>query len=223
MLARTGLLEAKECDPGLEEAVKSIIHAAPRTEIKELQQTRQLLVEKYGKEFALQAMENSDEKVAERVLKKLRVEPPDSELVTLYLKEIARAYGVRWPKGEETTDGNSEDDDEPSSGQAIKSLEEPLTTEELSKATPPRDLGPKSPVSVAPPSPSTDNLSPRIKLPGPPDLKPSAKMSAKKKETPSTEAQPNAKNADSGGKKDVVGGKIPDVDELAKRFAALKR
>lgn len=47
--------------------MKSIIYAAPRSEIKELQQVRQLLVEKYGKEFALAAIENSDGKVAERV------------------------------------------------------------------------------------------------------------------------------------------------------------
>lgn len=223
LLARTGLLEGKDCDAGLEEAVKSIIHAAPRTDVKELQQTRQLLVEKYGKEFALKAMENSDGKVAERVLKKLEVKPPDPELVTLYLKEIARTYGVNWPKGETALDGTSDDDDdEPSAGQAIQNLEEPLTTEELAKATPPRDLGPKSPVSVAPPSPSTDNISPRVKLPGPPDLKPSAKMAGVKKQTPSsTESKSNAESVSK--KTNVVGGKIPDVDELARRFAALKK
>lgn len=225
LLARTGLMEAKECDPGLEEAIKSLIYAAPRTEVKELQQARALLVEKYGKDFALQAIENSDGKVAERVLKKLRVEPPDPELVTLYLKEIARTYGVSWPKGDATADEqNDEDDESPSGGQAVKNLEEPLTTDELSKATPPRDLGPRSPVSVAPPSPSTDNLNPRVRLPGPPELKPGAKMSGLKKQTPGTDAQSTAKDGDTGAaKKDVVGGKIPNVDELAKRFAALKR
>ena len=217
-------MEAKECDPGLEEAVKSIIHAAPRTEIKELQQARQLLVEKYGKEFALEAVENSDGKVAERVLKKLRVEPPDPELVTMYLTEIARTYGVNWPKRPDPVDEqDDEDDDNPSGGQAVKNLEEPLTTEELCKATPPRDLGPRSPVSVAPPSPSTDNLNPRVRLPGPPELKPGAKMSGLKKQTPGTDAQSTGTDGGAGPKKDVVGGKIPDVDELAKRFAALKR
>ena len=45
LLARAGLLEAKECDPGLEEAVKSLLYAAPRTEIKELHTVRQLLAE----------------------------------------------------------------------------------------------------------------------------------------------------------------------------------
>lgn len=227
LLARTGLLEAKECDPGLEEAIKSIIYAAPRTDVKELQQARQLLVEKYGKEFAMEAIENSDGKVAERVSKKLRVEPPDQELVTLYLKEIARTYGVAWPKNHDsvTETGNSgdENDVDPSGGQAVRSLEEPLTTDELSKATPPRDLGPKSPVSVAPPSPSTDNLNPRLRLPGPPELKPIAKMSGLKSQSAGTEARNPVKNNDFGGKKAVIGGKIPNVDELAKRFAALKR
>lgn len=224
LLARTGLLEAKECDPGLEEAVKSIIYAAPRTDVKELQQTRQLLVEKYGKDFALQAIENSDGKVAERVVKKLKVEPPDPELVTLYLKEIARTYGVNWPRHERSSSANGEDDsDEPSGGQAVQTLEEPLTTQELSKATPPRDLGPKSPVSVAPPSPSIDNLSPKIRLPAPPELKPSAKMVGSKKQTSSTDALSSSKDIETGAKKCAVGGKIPDVDELAKRFAALKR
>lgn len=223
LLARVGLLEAKECDPGLEEAVKSIIYAAPRTDIKELQQARQLLVEKYGKDFALVAMENSDGKVAERVVKKLRVEPPDQELVTAYLTEIAMTYGVNWPKKGRTMEEGDEDDDSPSGGQAMKSLEQPLSTEELSRATPPRDLGPKSPVSIAPPSPSTDNISPRLRLPGPPELKPSAKMSGLRKQTSGTGTTANPPNDRPGGKNDIVGGKIPDVDELAKRFANLKK
>ena len=218
LLARTGLMEAKDCDPGLEEAIKSIIYAAPRTEIKELHQVRQLLVEKYGKEFAMDGMDNKDGKVAERVLKKLRVEPPEPDLVTLYLKEIARTYGVAWPREEiQAKDGGQDDDDEPSDGQRVRALEEPLTTDELSKATPPRDLGPKSPVSVAPPNPSSDNISPRVKLPGPPELKPSAKMTATKKQTTSPSS------ASGSTDKDGPGGKIPDVDDLQKRFAALKR
>ena len=216
-------MEAKECDPGLEEAIKSIIYAAPRTDIKELQQARALLMEKYGKEFALEGVENSDGKVAERILKKLKVEPPDQELVTLYLKEIARTYGIAWPKKEQIDDDTDDDEDSPSGGQTTKQLEEPLTTDELSKATPPRDLGPKSPVSVAPPSPSTDNLSPRIRLPGPPELKPGAKMSGLKNQTANSKPKKNAANSDSESKKNAVGGKIPDVDELAKRFAALKK
>jgi vacuolar protein sorting-associated protein IST1 len=98
--ARAGLLEAKECDPGLEEAVKSIMYAAPRVEgVKELSMVRQLLAEKYGKEFTLEAVENSDGKVSQRVLDRTKVEPPAKELVEAYLSAIADAYGIDWPPG----------------------------------------------------------------------------------------------------------------------------
>ncbi|KAI5241757.1 DUF292-domain-containing protein [Aureobasidium subglaciale] len=214
LLARAGLLEAIECDGGLEEAVKSIIFAAPRTDVKELHNVRTLLAEKFGKEFVLEATENRDEKVAKRVVDRLRVEPPKAELVEAYLSTIADAYNIDWPKGRlaareaaaNQDDDDDDDDDNPSGGQKVPALEAPDGTEPLVAATPPRSLGMKSPVSVVPPSPSTDNVSPRIKLPGPPDLKPSAKMV-------------KANKPDTTG----PGGKIPDVNELAARFAQLKR
>lgn len=225
LIARAGLLEAKECDAGLEEAVKSIMFAAPKIEgVKELSLVRSLLGEKYGKEFTLQAMENSEGKIPGRVADRLKVEPPSRELVDAYLSTIAEAYNVDWPPGtkakreaEEEGAGEDEDEDEddnPSGGQKVKALEEPLSTEELHKATPPRDLGPRSPVSVAPPSPSTDNVRPKVNMSGPPELKPNKKMSDAGKKKESNGEQ----KADAG-----PGGKIPDVDELAKRFAQLKR
>lgn len=195
------------------------------------------MVEKYGKEFALEAIENRDGKVAERVLKKLRVEPPAGELVTLYLREIATTYGVNWPRDEKSPPseyGDDEDEGGEGGGQkaksaAVGSLEEPLTTEELSRAIPPRDFGgPKSPVSIAPPSPSTDNVQPRVKVPGssapPLHLKPNVKMNAwKKQDEGGTSSKTAADFATPSPSHSAVGGKIPDVDELAKRFAALKR
>lgn len=226
LLARVGLMEPKECDPGLEEAVKSLIYSAPRTEIKELQQCRQLLVEKYGKEFSLVAMENKDGKVPDRVLRKLRVEPPGTELVESYLKAIAAAYDVRYGEEEEeqapeTTGRSSQDDDDDSqpgsTGQKHKALEEPLQSNELSKMTPPRELGPKSPVSVAPPSPSTDNANPKVRLPGPPELKPTAKM---KKQG---EAVDKSSATNGAAAKARVDGDVPDVNDLEARFKMLKR
>lgn len=223
LLARTGLMETSVCDPGLEEAVKSLIYAAPRTDIKELQQVRALLCEKYGKEFAIQAMENSDERVSEKVLKKLSVTPPAQELVNGYLEEIARTYGVDWPKKPKEEFGqppefvDDDDDENPSGGLAQKNLEAPLVAdgradeerEELSKATPPRNFGPSSPLRVNPPSPSTDNLHPRVR--GALDLKPTKKMQTLALSKPGIQS------------KGPVGGTIPDVDELAARFAALKK
>lgn len=162
---------------------------------------RAFLVEKFGKEVALASMEG--EGVAERVVKKLKVETPSEELVNAYLTEIARFYGV--PFGE-TKQADDDDDDEPSGGVAEEADgEKDDEREELVKATPPKQLGPQSPLRVVPPSPSTDNVAPRLKLPG----SAAAKISA-------SEAKKPAKKEDGLGK-------IPDVDELAKRFAQLKR
>lgn len=215
--ARAGLLEAKECDPGLEEAVKSIMYAAPRVEgVKELGIVRQLLAEKYGKEFTLEAVENTDNKVSQRVLDRTKVEPPPKDLVEAYLSAIADAYGIDWPPGTfakrqaeaEAAEEEDDDEDDGEGGSKERPLEAPLAAEDLSKATPPRDMGPKSPVSVMPPSPSTDNVRPKIS--GAPELKPPKKM------------QDASKKA-GAGKSEGPGGKIPDVDELTKRFAQLKR
>lgn len=208
----TNFCHNRECDPGLEEAVKSLIYAAPRSDIKELHQVRQLLVEKFGKEFALSAIDNTDGKVSERVLKKLRVEPPEERLVTLYLKEIARTYGIPFmvtPPGSPPPE-DADDDDDPSTGLRERRLEMPLPAvpkaEELAKATPPKTL--RSPINVAPPSPSTENVHPTIKLPAPPKFN-APKAVPAPKPAPKAAAPPQAR--------------FTDDDELAKRFAALKR
>lgn len=223
-------------DPALEEAVRSLIYAAPRTEVKELHAARALLVEKFGKEVAVASMEG--EGVAERVVAKLRVETPKRELVDAYLTEIARFYGVPFgevkveEEEEEEDDEKGDSDDEPSGGikeREGRQLEPPLEaepgkkkakprrsveeeeTEELVKATPPKTLGPTSPLRITPPSPSTDNVAPKLKLPG----------------VPGDIAAPAAKGRIGETKKakkdEGPGSKIPDVDELARRFAELKR
>jgi hypothetical protein len=160
---------------------------------------RALLVEKFGKEVALASMEG--EGVAERVVKKLKVETPSTELVDAYLTEIARFYGVPFGETKTATD-DEDDDDEPSGGIAEEDDKKEDEREELVKATPPRKMGPQSPLRVVPPSPSSDNVAPKLKLPGTAAAK-IAKTEPKKRE-------------------DGLG-KIPDVDELAKRFAQLKR
>lgn len=225
LLARAALLESSTCDPGLEESVKSIIYAAPRTEIKELQQVRLLLVEKFGKEFTLAAMENSDGAVSEKVVKKLSVTPPKPELVQGYLEEIAKAYGVDWPKGtrelgpppelvdeEPIVDGGDGDTDG-GQARAIPGTDLPAGSkaaqerEDLSRATPPRTLGLSNPLHVNPSSPSTENPRPRVTL-NSMELKPNKRM------VESGISKPREDKKDAG---------IPDLNELAARFAALKR
>ncbi|KAG9193570.1 DUF292-like protein [Alternaria panax] len=233
LLARSQLLESQVSssnttsaststllDPALEEAVRSIIYAAPRTEIKELHTVRALLVDKFGKDVAVASMEG--EGVAERVAKKLKVETPKEELVEAYMTEIARFYGVPYGTAKSEDEEDDDDDDEPSGGVPEKAeLEDPISTdaadpstskkaeerEALAKASTPKKLGPQSPLRVVPPSPSTDNVAPRLKLPG------SAAAKIAKSES----------NTKKPAKKEDGLGRIPDVDELAKRFAELKR
>ncbi|KAI4624448.1 hypothetical protein J4E83_004122 [Alternaria metachromatica] len=231
LLARSQLLESQVSssnttsaststllDPALEEAVRSIIYAAPRTEIKELHTVRALLVDKFGKDVAVASMEG--EGVAERVMKKLKVETPKEELVEAYMTEIARFYGVPYGTAK-SEDEDEDDDDEPSGGVAEKAdadLEDPISNDDstskkaeereaLAKASTPKKLGPQSPLRVVPPSPSTDNVAPRLKLPG------SAAAKVAKSEA----------NTKKPAKKEDGLGKIPDVDELSRRFAELKR
>jgi hypothetical protein len=197
--------------------VRSIIYAAPRTEVKELHTVRALLVEKFGKDVALASMEG--EGVAERVVKKLKVETPKEELVEAYMTEIARFYGVPYASANAESD-EDDDDDEPSGGVAEEADAEPVAAEggagskkneeveALAKANTPKKLGPQSPLRVVPPSPSTDNIAPRLKLPG----AAAAKI-----------AKSESGNAKKPVKKEDGLGKIPDVDELARRFAELKR
>jgi vacuolar protein sorting-associated protein IST1 len=212
----------EQVDPGLEEAVRSIIYAAPRTDIKELHQARALLIEKFGKDFALSAMEG--EGVAERVLKKLKVDTPSQELVDKYLRLIAETYNVRFPgdpppktsDDEDEGEDEEEDDDEGSGGQKVPALEAPLEAEDLANAKAPRDNvdGISSPVRIAPASPSTENPVNKLKLPD--------KASApRKKSTGGEGKKANTKKKDDGG--DGPGGKIPGLDDLAARFAALKK
>lgn len=219
LLARSGLLEGTQVDPGLDEAIQSLIYAAPKTEIKELGTVRQLLAEKYGKEFVLGATDNAQGKVNEKVVKKLSVEPPRKELVQGYLEEIARAYGVDWPKRAKPSPPpefeDDDDDDSPSGAQAQKVLEEPIAAEPKSLApadakiaTPakrrPADLDdPTSPLTVTPPRPTTDNVHPKVTM-GSVELKPSARRG-------------------SSTKKNEPDGSVPDISDLEQRFAALKK
>lgn len=222
LLARAGLLDGHTCDPGLEEAVQSLIYAAPKTEIKELGTVRALLAEKYGKEFVLAAMENTNGKVNPNVIKKLSVEPPKEELVVGYLEEIARAYGVDWPRREPASpppeyagaddDDVENGDDGPSGGQKVlndaqKAVPETLTEDgNLVLNTPAKRLaggGPTSPLTVTPPRMTTDNVHPKVTL-GSVELKP-------------------AKKAAAAPRKKEPEGSVPEISDLERRFAALKK
>jgi vacuolar protein sorting-associated protein IST1 len=226
-------------DTALDEAAVAIFYAWHRFphELRELTMLRTMLGERYGKEFMTMAQDNKVDtvKVPDRLLKGLRVRPPTQELVESYLREIAKAYGVDWPGGQELdvqeelgdappefVDDAQGDGDEGQGGdlpqtprkQSADPASRPNLTEarrasetsELNKATPPRGpaaLQGRSPVSVAPPAPRTDNPNPRVKVPGPEEERGGA-----------------AKKAGAGKINDSG---IPELDELTRRFADLKR
>jgi vacuolar protein sorting-associated protein IST1 len=225
-------------DAALDEAAAVIFYAWPRFphDVRELTMLRGMLAERWGKEFMTLAQDNKlvDVRVPERLVKGLRVKPPAQELVESYLREIARAYGSSWGTraqsqseselGEappEFVGDQHGDTDQPGDGDGDAAVPSTPTrpvnmaearraseTSELNKATPPRGFQlVKSPVSVAPPGPRSDNPNPRVKVPG----------SETQSET-QVEGPPRARNGNAGGS-----GGIPELDELSRRFAALRR
>ncbi|KIW19469.1 hypothetical protein PV08_00041 [Exophiala spinifera] len=300
LLARAGLLDVRDknakegllkstgdddetagtghSNTGLEEAAASIIYAAPRLprDVRELGIVRNMLIERFGKDFAVRANDNVDGLVPARVSDKLKVDPPSPRLVQAYLEEIARAYGVDWPPNRDDVDelgrevdredqqqqrrrgadpdADGEDDgDGVGGGGGGGGMKEtpiladgdplPLTPQRpnkidigrsLESATPPSSLAPggaKSPVSVAPPAPRSDNPSPKVRLPGGGTIGKdgsggrftttslSSSSTTAKGKTTATSTTTNK----GGGPTGPVPGKVPTVDDLAKRFQALKR
>ncbi|ODQ80280.1 hypothetical protein BABINDRAFT_161244 [Babjeviella inositovora NRRL Y-12698] len=206
--ARVGLLEQKECDPGLVEAVKTIIYAAPHAEIKELSTIRELLIHKYGPEFAIAAKENADGAVAQRIVDRCQVKAPSEELVVLYLTEIARAYDVTFSEAvvseKEASDDEGSDGGEKEEVPAIEILD--INDEEPPRTSVERRLSgldPKSitPISVKPPAKTVDNRKPEVKVPS----------GVQVRRVSTNEPQPKKASAED------------DFDLLKKRFEALKK
>eukprot|EP00158_Paraphelidium_tribonemae_P001562 Partr_v1_DN24546_c0_g1_i2_m19896 putative DUF292 domain containing protein len=96
LIARMSLLMegGKQCDSSLQEAVHTIIYAASRAEIKELMESRDLLIKRFGRDFGEAALANRFGIVNPRVLQRLHITIPDPAIVTAYLVEIAAKYNV---------------------------------------------------------------------------------------------------------------------------------
>ncbi|KTF85082.1 hypothetical protein cypCar_00035344 [Cyprinus carpio] len=97
LLTRFGLIQSmKELDPGLQEAVSTLIWAAPRlqSEVAELKIVSDQLCAKYSKEYGKLCRTNQIGTVNDRLMHKLSVEAPPKILVERYLIEIAKNYNV---------------------------------------------------------------------------------------------------------------------------------
>lgn len=77
------------------------MYAAPRTEVRELQVLRDILMHKYSRDFAVATMSNEHGNVNERVVKKLEIFRPPPELIDGYLDAISAHYKVGWTSGRE--------------------------------------------------------------------------------------------------------------------------
>ncbi|KAL4977293.1 regulator of Vps4 activity in the MVB pathway-domain-containing protein [Aspergillus desertorum] len=222
----SGATETYYLDAALDEASVAIFYAWSRfpTEVRELTLLRSLLADRYGKDFMSLASENklAGVKVPERLAKGLRVRPPSKELVESYLREIARAYKVPWGEDREA-DADPQFIDEDVSGdlgdlgdehgRADEVVRRASETADLTRATPPRGFNAhSSPVSVAPPGPRSDNPNPRVKVPD--------ENGKGSDDMPTPSPSPSAQRVRTAAENKS---KIPDVDELSRRFAALKR
>ncbi|CAA7402071.1 unnamed protein product [Spirodela intermedia] len=99
VLARVPILEAqRDCPSELQEAIASIIYAAPRcSDLPELMQVRNLFTTKYGKEFSAAAAElRPDSNVNRMIIEKLSVRAPPAEVKLRALRGIAQEFGVEW-------------------------------------------------------------------------------------------------------------------------------
>ncbi|XP_069491573.1 IST1 homolog isoform X1 [Ambystoma mexicanum] len=96
LLARYGMiLNMKELDPGMAEAVSSLIWAAPRMlEVSELKIVSKQLCAKYSKEYGVLCRTNQINTVGSQLINKLSTQAPPRILVERYLIEIAKSYNV---------------------------------------------------------------------------------------------------------------------------------
>ncbi|KAI8067561.1 regulator of Vps4 activity in the MVB pathway-domain-containing protein [Gongronella butleri] len=182
LLARFGLLEQyKDCDPGIAEAVNTIIWASPRLgEAKELAPVRDQLAAKFGKEFTLAAMENENDVVSARVYSKLQVNAPDPFLVERYLEEIAKGYHVQWlsDRLEHDVAGSDDEDDDDEGGQReLAQLEAEAEEMEAPDLEPPLLATPK----INDASTSTNEKDKKVDTPSPPSPAPSPEFVATSK------------------------------------------
>lgn len=182
---------------GINEAVRSIVFATLHCpEVKELTQMRDLMTLKFGTEFLTVILEDQVG-VPEKVLKKCSPELPSQELVTLYLKEIARTYSVRFSELEDEEEAEEETSEEVEESGDIyddkKESKKPIVAVDNDEKF--TEDG-EHPISVRKPRKNSETVENDLKIPK--AIRKDVKVMHKKMEE-------------------------DDLDELKKRFAALRR
>lgn len=99
LLARFGLIQQmKTLDEGLSEAISSILWVAPRlqTDVVEMKVIADLLMAKYGRQYADACREEAVTSISEKLKHKMSVQSPPKLLVEKYLIEIAKNYNIEY-------------------------------------------------------------------------------------------------------------------------------
>ncbi|KAG4091141.1 DUF292-domain-containing protein [Neocallimastix lanati (nom. inval.)] len=97
LVSRYGLLlQSNDLDNSIAEAVKSIAYAAPRYDIKELNDIHKELVYKFGMEINDAPYDNYGNEIHPKIYNFFKNETPSKTLVNKYLTEIANIYKIKW-------------------------------------------------------------------------------------------------------------------------------
>ncbi len=89
------ITSCKEVPVDLKQAISSLIWSADRMDIDELIEVKRQFSKKFGSSYIkLVECNPSDAMVSDRVIHKLSVVPPDFQLVTKYLCNIAREWNI---------------------------------------------------------------------------------------------------------------------------------
>jgi len=99
LLARFGLIEKmKELDPGLDEAIGTILWVSPRisNDVQEFKLISDILTSKYGTPYAESCRADRIGNVNEKVKRRMGIEPPSKLLIEQYLIEIAKNFNVNY-------------------------------------------------------------------------------------------------------------------------------
>ncbi|ORX54722.1 DUF292-domain-containing protein [Piromyces finnis] len=93
--SRYSLLNEKNVDDlALLSAIKTIIFAAPRCNIKEITKISEILQNRFGSKFTKLALKNADNDINEKIYHNFTLKCIDKNLIDHYLEEIATMYKV---------------------------------------------------------------------------------------------------------------------------------
>ncbi|PGH37088.1 hypothetical protein GX50_00071 [[Emmonsia] crescens] len=210
-------------DPDLDKAAAVIFYCYARLprDIPGLPELRAKLIQRWGNDFANKAQEADPSiPLPEELIDRLRVQNPPESLVENYLKEIARAHGISWHQDEdEEADGGGGGESEGIVGEDEEQGNRPAYANDSSQ-TKHNDDNRSSGLDVSKKDAPPQDAHIQTK---------SSSCGAAPQSCRSNESATNNPSSSKSQSQAPVAGVeskksgIPDVDELARRFAALKK